>query len=292
MSRVDRRRAGLTGLAIVAVLGLAGAGCGGDDDEGDSGGGGGESQAAKPSKLAIEVSGSAKKPTISVPKSVEGGVVEIKLTNSAKGDHGAQLIGVEAGHTSEEALAAGEAWGENGKPLPDWISLAGGVGSVPSGKSASATQELAPGKYVVFDIDTNANAELEVTGDSGAGELASDGGTIDATEYEFTSTGLKAGKSRVLVDNTGGQPHFIAGIGIKPGSTIADVRKFFRTEKGEPPIDESRNFNTAVLEGGAEQSVDVELEKGKYAFLCFVPDREGGPPHVVKGMISEAVVGG
>jgi hypothetical protein len=291
MSGVDRRRAGLTGLAVVAVLGLAGAGCGSDDDEGDSGGGGGE-QSAKPSKLAIEVSGSSKKPTITVPKSVQGGVVEIELTNSAKGDHGAQLIGVKGGHTPQEALAAGEAWGENGKPLPDWLSIAGGVGSVPSGKSASATQELAPGKYVVFDIDTNANAELEVTGDSGSGELASDGGTIDATEYQFTSTGLKAGNNRVLFQNTGGQPHFIAGIGLKPGSTIADVRKFFKTEKGEPPIDESRNFNTAVLDGGGKQSVDLELEQGKYALLCFVPDREGGPPHVVKGMISEAVVGG
>lgn len=292
MSGVDRRRAGLTGLAIVAVLGLAGAGCGSDDDEGDSGGGGGESQSAKPSKLAIEVTGPGKKPTITVPKSVEGGVVEIEFTNSAKGDHGAQLIGVKAGHTPQEALAAGEAWGENGKPLPDWLSIAGGVGSVPSGKSATATQELAPGKYVVFDIDTNANAELEVTGDSGSGELASDGGTIDATEYQFTSTGLKAGNNRVLFENTGGQPHLIAGIGLKPGSTIADVRKFFKTEKGQPPIDESRNFNTAVLDGGAKQSVNLELEQGKYALLCFVPDREGGPPHVVKGMISEAVVGG
>lgn len=292
MSGVDRRRAGLTGLAIVAVLGFAGAGCGSDDDEGDSGGGGGESQSAKPSKLAIEVSGSAKKPTISVPKSVEGGVAEITLTNSAKGDHGAQLIGVEGDHTPQQALAAGNGWGQNGKPLPDWLSIAGGVGSVPSGKSASVTQELAPGSYVVFDIDTNAYTELEVTGDSGSGEVAGDGGTIDATEYEFTSTGLQAGKSRVLFENTGGQPHFIAGIGLKPGSTIADARKFFRTEKGEPPIDESRNFNTAVLDGGAEQSVELELQDGKYALLCFVPDREGGPPHVVKGMISEAVVGG
>ena len=166
------------------------------------------------------------------------------------------------------------------------------MGSVPSGKSASATQELAPGSYVVFDIDTNAYTELEVTGDSGSGEVAGDGGTIDATEYEFTSTGLKAGKSRVLFENTGGEPHFIAGIGLKPDATIADARKFFRTEKGEPPIDQSRNFNTAVLDGGAEQAVDLELEDGKYALLCFVPDREGGPPHVVKGMISEAVVGG
>lgn len=292
MSGVDRRRAGLTGLAIVAVLGFAGAGCGSDDDEGDSGGGGGESQSAKPSKLAIEASGSAKKPTLTVPKSVEGGVVEIEFTNSAKGDHGAQLILAKDGHTPAEALKVGNAWGENGKPLPDWVVPAGGVGSVPSGTTATVTQELAPGKYSVVDLDSDANTELEVTGDSGAGELASDGGTIDATEYEFSSTGLKAGKSRVLFDNVGGEPHFIAGIGIRPGSTIADVRTFFRTEKGKPPIDESRSFSTAVIEGGTKQSIDVDLEAGKYAFLCFVPDRAGGPPHVVKGMISEAVVGG
>lgn len=292
MSGVDRRRAGLTGLAIVAVLGLAGAGCGSDDDEGDSGGGGGESQAAKPSKLAIEVTGSGKKPTFTVPKSVEGGVVEIQLTNSTKSDRGAQLVGAKAGHTPQEALAAAAAWGEKGKPLPDWVILAGGVGTVPGGKSASVTQDLAPGQYLVADIDTNANAEFEVTGDSGSGELASDGGTIDATEYQFTSTGLKAGTNRVLFDNIGGEPHFIAGVGLRPGSTIADVRKFFKTEKGEPPIDESRNFTTAVLDGGTKQSVELELEDGKYALLCFVPDREGGPPHVVKGMISGAVVGG
>jgi hypothetical protein len=290
MRVVGRHKKGLTGLAIAAVLGLAGAGCGGDDDEDDAGGAD-ESQAAKPSRLAIEVSGSAKKPTFSVPESVEGGVVEIELTNSAKGAHGAQLIGADDGHTPQEALKLGNAWGENGKPLPEWVTPAGGVGSIPSGTTASVTQELAPGKYIVVDLDSDANTELEVTGDSGAGDLASDGATIEATEYEFTSTGLKAGKSRVLVDNTGGEPHFIAGIGIKPGSTIADVRTFFRTEKGKPPIDESRSFSTAVIEGGAKQSVQIELEAGKYALLCFVPDRAGGPPHVVKGMISEAEVG-
>lgn len=283
-------RAGLAGIAMVAVLALAGAGCGSDDDEA-AGEGGGQSQAAEPSRLAIEVSGSAKQPTISVPKSIEGGVVEIELTNSAKGTHGAQLIGATDGHTPQEALEAGNAWGENGKPLPEWVIPAGGVGSVPSGKTASVTQELPPGKYVVVDLDSDANAELEVTGSSGAGELAGDGGTIEATEYEFSAAGLEAGRSRVLFDNVGGEPHFVAAVGIKPGGTIADVRKAFRKENGRPPIDQSRSFNTAVILGGAKQSVDVELEPGRYALLCFVPDRAGGPPHVVKGMISEAEVG-
>jgi hypothetical protein len=279
-------------VLLVGAFAFAAAGCGGDDDDEGNGGGGGESQAAKPSKLAIEASGSAKKPTLSVPESVKGGVAEITFTNSAKGRHGAQLIAVEGDQTPQQALAAGNGWGQNGKPLPDWLIPAGGVGSVASGKSASVTQELAPGRYLVFDIDTNAYAELEVTGESGPGELTVDGGTIDATEYQFTSTGLKAGNTSVLFENTGSEPHFIAGIGLKPGSTIEDVRKFFRTEKGEPPIDESRNFSTAVIDGGDSQSIEVDLQEGKYALLCFVPDRAGGPPHVVKGMISEASVGG
>jgi hypothetical protein len=289
MRLVDGRRAGLRGLAVVAVLGLGGAGCGGDDD--DSGGGDGESQ-AKPSRLAIELSGSGKKPTFTVPKSVKGGVTEISFTNSAEGDHSAQLVGAQDGHTPREALAAGNAWGEKGKGLPDWVVLAGGLGDVKAGDTASVTQELAPGKYVVADLNSGANAEFAVTGDSGGGEVASDGRTIEATEYEFTSSGLKAGANRLVFKNAGAEPHFIAGVKLKPGGTIEDARRFFKTEKGKPPFDESQTFNTAVIDAGDSQSVEVELQEGKYALLCFVPDRAGGPPHAVKGMISEAVVGG
>jgi hypothetical protein len=34
----------------------------------------------------------------------------------------------------------------------------------------------------------------------------------------------------------------------------------------------------------------LDLKPGRYALLCVVPDRRGGPPHALKGMISEAVV--
>ena len=277
----------MTLLTTVAALSMLGA-CGGDDNADKSP----PAEAAKPSRLAIELTGSAKQPTFSVPASVSGGVVEIEVTNSAKGTHGAQLIRAEAGHTPQEALTAAAAWGEKGKPLPEWALVVGGVAEVPSGESASVTQELAPGKYMVVDIDTNASAEFEVKGESGQGELAADGGTISATEYAFESEGLKAGKGRVLFENAGGEPHFLAAAPIKPGKTLADVRKWLKTEKGPSPIEEGDELNTAVLEGGSRQSVELDLKAGKYVMLCFVPDRAGGPPHAFKGMVSEAVVGG
>ena len=272
-------------LAAVAALALTGAGCGSDDD--DDGGG---QQAAQPSRLAIELSGSAKKPTFTVPDSVKGGVVEIQFTSAVEGEHSAQLIGATDGHTPQEALAAGSAWADKGKPLPDWAIVAGGTGDVKQGESTTVTQELPPGSYLVADLASNQTAEFEVTGEGGGGEVAAEGGTITATEYAFESEGLTAGRNTVLFDNAGQEPHFIAAVGLKEGATIEQARRFFETEKGQPPLDESRGFSTAVIEGGTKQSMEVELDAGRYVLLCFVPDRAGGPPHAVKGMVSEATV--
>lgn len=39
------------------------------------------------------------------------------------------------------------------------------------------------------------------------------------------------------------------------------------------------------------QITELDLaRKGKYALLCFVSDRKGGPPHVAKGMVAEVTV--
>ncbi len=225
-----------------------------------------------------------------MPDSVKGGVVEIQFTSSVEGEHSAQLIRAEGGHTPEEALRAANAWGEKGKALPDWAIVAGGTADVKQGESATVTQELEPGTYLVADLTSGANAGFEVTGGSGGGEVAAEGGRITATEYAFESEGLTAGRNTVLFDNAGQEPHFIAAVGLKEGATIEQARRFFETEKGQPPLDESRGFSTAVIEGGTKQSMEVELDAGRYVLLCFVPDRAGGPPHAVKGMISEATV--
>jgi hypothetical protein len=275
--------------AVAATLSLAAAGCGSDDDGGDSGA---PAETAQPSRLAIELSGSAENPTFKVPDSVAGGVVEIAFSSSVPGEHSAQLVRAEDGHTAAEALRAGAAWGEKGKPLPGWAFVAGGTGDVKQGESITVTQDLEPGSYMVTDLSSNAKAEFEVTEGSGEGELAHDGGTITATEYTFESDGLKAGRNRVLFDNAGEEPHLIAAIGIKEGRTFEEAKRFFRTENGPPPIDESRAFSTAVVEGGVKQAVELDLEAGSYVLICFVPDRKGGPPHVAKGMISEAEVAG
>ena len=223
------------------------------------------------------------------PKSVEAGSVRVSFKNAGKEGASAQLIRIEGDHTVEEALKAGEAWGDKGKALPDWVRLAGGTGFVNPGDEGTATQILEPGKYVVVDIDSNTSAELEVTGDGG-GELPETTAKIEAVEYSFETSGLKAGTVELTFDNKGKEPHHIVAFPIKPGKTIADVKKFAESEKGESPVDERSGFSASVTDGGLTQVLEAKLKKGNYAVLCFIPDRKGGPPHVAKGMVSEATV--
>lgn len=70
------------------------------------------------------------------------------------------------------------------------------------------------------------------------------------------------------------------------------MRKAFRGAGGaEPPLDFSNVAYTARIDGGTKQITELELaRKGKYALLCFVSDRKGGPPHVAKGMVAEITV--
>ena len=105
-----------------------------------------------------------------LPKSIDGGLVDLTLTNQDKAPHAAQLVRIEGGHTTQEALKFLAA---NSDKTPDWIRAEGGPSAGPAG-SASATVDLPAGNYVVTDLGgpgssgPPATAELTVkSGDSG-----------------------------------------------------------------------------------------------------------------------------
>ena len=102
MSRTTKRLCvgALAVLALAAVL----AGCG----DGNS----------TPIALKIDISEQGKEASFSLPKSVEGGLVDLTLTNEAKAPHGLQFVRYTGGHTAKEVLE--EICGEKEK-TPDWI---------------------------------------------------------------------------------------------------------------------------------------------------------------------------
>lgn len=297
MSHVPAGRFLSMTLALIGVVLIAACG---DEDAGES--------AAKPKverqTLAIEVTEqAADKFAMTAPKSVAAGVVEISLKAPAgKESHDAQLVRVEGDHSLEEVL---KFIGAEGAPTPEWLFAAGGVGQTAGGAIGKSTQELTPGTYYIVDTsepqgenvksyaERGANAALEVTGEAVGGELPAATAKITMKDYSYVTSGLKAGKNTVELDNPGKEIHHVIAFPYAPGADFAAVKKVFSQEgepKGPPPVDFQGVTGTAALEGGTKQITELELKPGKYALICFISDRKGGPPHIAKGMIAEAVI--
>ena len=277
-------------VLLTAAAALALAGCGDDDDGGRS------------KTLSLEAAESGTRVELKAPEEVEAGVVRIELRNNGKSDHDAQLIRVEGEHTLAEATEVLTSTGE-GRRIPDWFRAAGGLGTTKPGQTRTSRQVLTPGKYIAFDTEREGEegpdnytrggvAEFEVTGEA-SGELPpSVGPAIRADDYSFDTFSLRSGRSEVVFQNIGREPHHVVAAPLAEGATIEDVERAFQEEEGggPPPFDEAASESTAVIDGGDKQIVQMDLKPGRYVLLCFISDRRGGPPHVAKGMIAESLV--
>src|SRR5688572_27824532 len=116
----------LASTLLLACLPLAITACGDDDDEG-----GGAADGPQVFEVQANEGG------VTAPESVRPGAIEIRFTNTGEKDHLVQIVALADGHSADEIKEAGEAWGEKGKPLPEWISFVGGVGSTKGGEAAS-----------------------------------------------------------------------------------------------------------------------------------------------------------
>jgi hypothetical protein len=233
---------------------------------------------------------------IDSPQSAEAGLAEITLENNGKGSGDMQLIRVEGDHSAEEVVEGlGKAM--EGEAFPDWFFAGGGIGTTGAGQSQTVTQVLEPGTYYAFDTegaegppDPKSIPALEVSGEESDDDVSGDDATVSAFEYGFDAEELSGGRTEIAFENTGDEPHHLIASPLVGQSTADDVERFFKTEKGKPPLREKGTQSTAVIEGGEDQLVTIDLKPGRYALYCFISDREGGPPHALKGMVDEVEV--
>ena len=247
----------------------------------------------QPQSLSFKVEADGNRSVISVPRTAAAGLTEIKLGNNSRGEADLQLVKVEGDRSAKE-VAEGFRKATEGKPIPDWLRAAGGFGLTQPGGIVSVTQILQPGTYYAFNtvgpIDPKTAPTIEITGESADEELPEAAGTVKAREYAFDSKGLPSGTVAIHFDNVGDEPHHMIASKLIGDKTAEDVERFFKTNKGAPPVSENDVQSTGVLEGGESQLVTFRLDPGRYAFYCFISDREGGPPHVAKGMVDEIEV--
>ncbi len=242
---------------------------------------------SEPAPLRISVTDSPSgRFEYTAPRSFRGGLVEIRFTNRGEASHKAQLWRVGAGHTVEQALRAG-------RPLPAWLTTAGGVGATRPGETGRTFQRLPPGRYYVAGSGNERGtvARFRVRAGGRSTEPPAARARVVASEYDFRVAGLRAGRTEVEFRNAGAEPHHAYFAPMRRGATLADVRAALSgRSSGQLPVNFERARETVVIEGGDRQTTELELESGRYALLCAVSDRAGGPPHTEKGMVAEVRV--
>jgi hypothetical protein len=273
--------------ALVAALtgAVALVGCGGDQEKK------GSARLVPPgTKLSrLDMTVSEPRPGIfryRAPKTVQGGLVEMRLRNAGKSAHKAQLWRVGAGHSVKEAVHVGI-------PRPRWLIFVGGVPLTRPRGTGKAVQRLLPGIYYVTGAggERGTRATFRVTGRASAARLPAPASGITAVDYSYRFKDLQAGDTALEFANTGKEPHHAYFAPMQAGRTLREVLNFVQGKlPGPPPVDQERVRETPILEGGQRQVTRLDLQSGRYAVLCFVSDREGGPPHIRKGMALEVKV--
>ena len=297
-----RRRYAATVPLVLALTALVAAGCGDDDKDKSSKS---TDEPSKATTMSITTTDIGKKQfKMEAPKSIEGGLVKVNFHNAGKVPHEASLARLDGGHTVDEVI---KKFGGEKVVIPDWYHAEGGVSTTPPGATASATVRLSPGTYAVIDAGEGdgpppaafgATATFKVAGDNG-GKIKDTAAKITVKdkghhEFEWVTSGLRAGANEVTFDNPGKEIHVAVAFPIVGKATLADVKKAL-AEEGKPPgppsLDFEKGNGTNALDGKRKLTTRLKLARGRNALVCFTTDRDGkGKEHHQEGMLKEVEV--
>ena len=114
--------------------------------------------------------------------------------------------------------------------------------------------------------------------------------TITAVDYEFDlADSYAAGTTTFTLVNEGEEPHFIDIVPlVADAPPVEDLLKLPEKKVGEffagPP-----NHIKTVKPGETSEPLEVELEPGRYGYVCFIEAKDG-TPHAFLGMSGEFTV--
>jgi hypothetical protein len=281
------------GLAALTALGLGA--CGSSDKKKGS-----SASGADATVLALTIKESGKNATFTGPKTTKGGLVHLKVTNTGKAPHGAQLVRYTGGHSIAEVK---KVIASNGDKIPEWIHAEGGVLAGP-GDSRDGFVNLDPGDYVIVDSASEGPpgsvSQLTVSGGK-SGDLPKTPTTVTADEtgkdkFKWDVQGpLKIGPNQVTFNSKGKESlHFIGVFRLKKDTPLPTIQKALAKQNGPPPpfVDQASFFVTPILDGGKSQTTPVLLrgKPGTYVLFCPLKDRDGGKSHDQEGLLTKVTV--
>lgn len=257
-------------------------------------------------ELALTTDGT----TLDVPSEIEAGRYHVTLTNTGSDVMAdLELYQLPEGVTPDDLLAAFQE-----EEIPEWffdIVSNGGLSTAPDG-SSEAILDLTPGEWVFnlytydeeFTTENNQATTVTVTGEMPTVEdptAAVVAGMIDF-DFQLPDT-VPAGPNIWEVVNDGDQPHHTVVVRVPEGTTEEQVIELSASfggppaspEAGAAPVaspaapalgeeDVAEVYWTPMLSTDRAMWVEVDLEPGTYAAICFIPTPDG-VPHVMLGMV-------
>ena len=241
------------------------------------------------------VNGTAPTGDITVP----AGPVSVVLNNAGTEEHQATIIRLNDGVNGQQLLAAG-ASDPTGAEAFKLFTAYGGPNATPAGALNGSTQVLSqPGNYLFICFIPGSDGvphaakgmlrPFTVTPPASTQTLSA-AATVGANEFSFkVPDKVKSGS--LGFTNNGTQAHELAVYKLADGKTIDDARSFLSSQNPSGPPPYSPNGGIGPLAPGATATTTINLEKGSYIFVCFLPDVSGnGAPHFTKGMLQEVDV--
>lgn len=226
------------------------------------------------------------------PARATAGLATLRLRNTGKALHHVQMFRLEDGKRLADLFPVlyANAGVHN---APSWARAAGGPSAALPGQVIEVRQHLAPGRYAVIcwipAPDGQAHfmkgmmTEFEVVGAAPPVVEPEAGIRVTLNEYRASlSTPLTRGSHTLRIENVGRQDHEFLIVRLKPGKAPEDVDRWSGMgQVDEAPV-ESWMGMAGIAPGGVAW-LTVSLRPGRYAIICFAPDRRDGRTHFEHG---------
>jgi hypothetical protein len=114
---------------------------------------------------------------------------------------------------------------------------------------------------------------------------------VDAADYSYTAPeSVNAGWVRVILSNSGKEPHHVQFLRLNDGVTVEQFEQALKQAEG-PALAKTKQVGGvgAIHPGGVAQAV-INLPAGQYVILCLIPSASDHVAHHAKGMIKALTV--
>jgi uncharacterized cupredoxin-like copper-binding protein len=236
---------------------------------------------------------------LTAPESVPAGRTRIEVMNHGAEPHQAALVRLEPGRTQGEYLGAVASGLEAASKIGKFV--AGPNGASPGGTS-EVVADLEPGRYLILCLIPSPDGtphvvkgmirELEVTGSASKSSVKTKRVPVvhmGEFHFELPKSFVKAVSTGAPIDvvNDGKQDHEMVVSRLPDGVDIKDVvdwsnHPLFTPEPfPQPQVDVA---GATMIAPGGRARLRLDLPPGRYALLCFLPDKTSGTSHLYQGM--------